>query len=161
MRTAVDTNVLLDVLAGDEAASVAASRSLAEGARAGTLAISPIVYAELAVAFEEQRDLAAFVADVQLEIEPFSDQALLLAANAWRSYAIQRGGGVQCTRCGNRFEPHCPACGTTVAWRQHIISDFLIGAHAQEQADTLLTRDRGYFRRYFPELRVRAPGGST
>jgi predicted nucleic acid-binding protein len=159
VKTAVDTNVLLDVLAGDEAAAAAAGRALAEAARTGALAISPIVYAELAVAFEEPAILAAFLADTQIEVEALSPHALLLAAAAWRAYAKQRGQGVQCPHCGEQFEPHCPRCGATVRWRQHIISDFLIGGHAHAQADTLLTRDRGCFSRYFPSLRVRAPGG--
>jgi predicted nucleic acid-binding protein len=41
--------------------------------------------------------------------------------------------------------------------REHLISDFLIGAHAQVQADRLAAMDRGYLRRYFPRLRVVKP----
>jgi predicted nucleic acid-binding protein len=159
VKTAVDTNVLLDVLAGDEEARAAATDDLTEAARAGALTISPITYAELAVAFAEPTDLARSLEDLHLEVEVFSTQSLLLAANAWRAYARHCGQGAQCPRCGNQFGPRCPECGANVRQRQHIISDFLIGGHAQAQADVLLTRDRGYFSRYFPGISVQALGG--
>ncbi len=119
--------------------------------------ICPVVYSELAAAFDRQGDLPAFLRDVSVQLEPFTEAALWLSARAWRSYSRRRGLDVQCPHCGHRFESRCPNCGIVVSWRQHIISDFLIGGHAVEQADVLLTRDRGYYQTYFPELRLEGP----
>ena len=70
---------------------------------------------------------------------------------------------------GVRFEPLTPAAAAAAGrlWRAHrqgktllrdrVVADFLIGAHALLQADALLTRDRGYYRRCFRGLRVVDP----
>ncbi|MDP9351527.1 MAG: type II toxin-antitoxin system VapC family toxin, partial [Chloroflexota bacterium] len=135
-------------------------QALVEASRSGPLVICPVVYAELAAAFDRREELQAFLGDVSVQVEGYSQESLWMSASAWRSYSRQRGRGVQCPRCGNQFEPQCPACEESVSWRQHIIPDFLIGGHALEQADVLMTRDRGYFRLYFPKLQLLVPEGT-
>jgi predicted nucleic acid-binding protein len=44
-----------------------------------------------------------------------------------------------------------------LSWRQHILSDFLVGGHAAAQADRLLTRDLHYYRRHFPTVEILSP----
>ena len=65
--------------------------------------------------------------------EPLTRKAACLAGRAWRHY--RRSG----------------------AKRSRIIADFLIGAHAQEQAARPLSRDRGFYRKLFPSLTIVDP----
>ena len=157
MKTAVDTNILFDLLAGDQEAAAAARQSLSDVLAAGPVVISPVVCAELAAGFASQDELGRFIHDLQLRVEDFSTDALFEAATAWKRYATRRGLQVQCPRCGHKATLRCPACQGPLAWRQHIIPDFVVGGHAFHQADRLLTRDIGYYRTYFPRLRLVTP----
>lgn len=131
---------------GDES-----ERALAEALRAGAVVISDPVCAELAAHFAEQENLDRFVADTGLRLEPSKAEALYRAGRAWSEY-IRRRPALACPQCGTKQDFHCDQCGAGIQPRQHVVADFIIGAHALVQADQLLTRDRGYYATYFPEM---------
>ena len=128
MITGIDTNVLLDILVPNQRFYDATAAALEDSAAAGSLVICDIVYAELCVHFESQRDCDAF-----LEATEIRREADFLASRAWRTYRRQGGK------------------------RTRILADFLIGAHACTQTTRLLSRDRGFYRQLFPSLNLYDP----
>ncbi len=156
MITAVDTNILLDLLVAAARHADASERLLDEAARAGAVVISEAVYAELAAAFPGFADLEQFLRDTGIRLEPSGSSALHRAGRAWRRYSDRRPRTLTCPQCGNKDSVTCSRCGRSLAPRQHVLADFLIGAHALVHADQLLTRDRGYYRTYFADLAVGA-----
>ena len=137
MTAAVDTNVLLDLLSPDSPhfeGSFAAMRS------EGGLIVSEAVLAELASEFDDGLAASAFLESLGVRVLRTEEHALHLAGRAFAAYL------------SNRRPVKCPDCGATIDGRQRILTDFMIGAHALVHAGRLLTRDRGYYRTYFPEL---------
>jgi predicted nucleic acid-binding protein len=150
--TAVDSNILFDVLSGDPARAEESRLALAEAQSSGPVIASEPVFAEVAAHFEEELEFFRFLAGVPLQLQPSTPQSLHVAGQAWRTYQQRRPAGSTCPQCGLSQVVTCARCATSLRPRQHIVADFIIGAHALVQADRLLTRDRGYFASYFPTL---------
>ncbi len=158
MITAVDTNILLDILIPDAQHADRSQQALDRALSDGALVICEVVYAELASQFPEAEELDQFIKDTHIRLELSSRRALVRATNAWRCYLADRGAHLSCPTCGNKQRVQCSGCGTRLSVRQHILSDFLIGGHALEHADRLLTRDRGFYKGYFAGLKLMVPG---
>ncbi len=137
MITAIDTNVLLDILLPNEEFIDASVRALEDAASSGSLVICDLVYAELCIHFLSQSECDRFLEDNQIRVESLNRQAHFLASRAWRTYRQQSGQ------------------------RTRILADFLIGAHAQTQATRLLSRDRGFYRKLFRSLDLVDPLGEV
>lgn len=133
MITAVDTNVLLDVFGADAKFGTASAQALRRCLGEGALVACEAVWAETATAFAKSDRFRRAMADLGVAFEALREEAAVRAAEAWRRYRA-RGGR-----------------------RARIASDFLIGAHALAAADRLLTRDHGFYRRYFAGLKVLDP----
>ena len=132
MKTAVDTSVLFDIVKG--APGAAAAQTALEAALAqGGLTVCAVVVAELGRYFPDEQDLIEFLAACQIDHDPLSMQSALVAARIMRGYAKNKGP------------------------RERVAPDFLIGAHAIEQANALLTTDAGFYRHYFKGLKVMVP----
>lgn len=152
MTVAADTNVLLDVLVRDEQYWQISRQALADATEVGAVIIGEPVYAEMSARFDDDSDLDAFLNSVGVSFHPSSSRALHDAGLAWRRYLVSRGPEFGCPQCGRAIMVHCEACSSVVTRRQHLLADFMIGAHALVHAGRLLTRDRGYYRKYFPDL---------
>jgi predicted nucleic acid-binding protein len=127
MVTAVDTSVLLDVLLNDPQHALASIAALHRAAAEGSLAICDATLAEIVPVLTAE-DLPQFLAEWKLTFLPSTQQVAILAGEMFRAY-LDRGGK-----------------------RGRVVPDFLIAAHAQQLADRLLARDRGYYRDYFKQL---------
>jgi predicted nucleic acid-binding protein len=133
MISAVDTSILLDVFLPDKAFADDSSRLLKLAYDEGALIMCDIVYAELVPQFQERSLLDSTLATINVALSSVDNDVAYLAGKKWGLY--RKSGGT----------------------RKRIITDFLIGAHAVTKAERFLTRDRGFYKSYFPELKILTP----
>lgn len=130
----IDSNVLIDIIVGDEVWGDWSARTLAQCLRAGVCQINPIIYSEVSYGYDDISRLDATLSAAVLRRESIPYSAAFLAAKAHSAYR-RRGGTKAAT-----------------------LPDFFIGAHAVVEGLTLVTRDPRRYRLAFPVLRLVAPG---
>ena len=157
MIFAVDTNILLDILIPNTAHVESFISYLMSIGVDNELIISDVVYAELGSQFLSSRDLNSFLLNTSIRVVPSNENSLFEASTAWKKYSERKKDVIDCPACGKRQKVTCDFCKEIIAYRQHILSDFLIGAHAKIHADKFITRDRGFYRTYFHDLNILTP----
>lgn len=120
LGTLVDSDVLLDVFTDDERWGHWSRQHLASAFDAGSVAINPLIFAELSIGFERIEDLDDALPH-RIEREDLPWEAAFLAGRGFLQY--RRGGGV----------------------RRSPLPDFYIAAHAAISGRVLLTRDRSRY----------------
>ena len=133
MLSALDSNVLIDIRQGNPIFGPNSIAALKAARMRGPVLICDIVYAEVCTLFPGQQLCDDFLASLNVVPESLNQASSFLASRSWLSYL--RSGGK----------------------RTRILPDFLIAAHATNQADALVTRDRGFYRTHFPKLKVIDP----
>jgi predicted nucleic acid-binding protein len=128
-----DTNVLLDLATADPTWLPWSKGQFTAAAAQGPVFINPIIYAELAPAFASSVDLDRWLDPAVFQRLPLPYAAGWLASQAWLKY--RKSGGTKTSP----------------------LPDFYIGAHAEVENRTIVTRDVSRYRSYFPNVVVIAP----
>ena len=133
----VDTNVLLDVLQDDPNWAAWSQAQLESAALTDRLAINAVIYSELSMAFERIEELEQVVAEAKLVVDAIPREALFLAGKVLLQYRRRKGS------------------------KQGVLPDFYIGAHAAIAKCSILTRDVGRYRGYFPTVPLVTPAATA
>ena len=133
MARMLDSNVLLDIVTADRKWLAWSAGEFRAAAAEGAVSINPIIYAELAPAFNSQAALDRWLRRDIFDRLPLPYEAGYRAAKAFVEY---RGRG------GAKISP---------------LPDFYIGAHAELAGLVLVTRDPARYRTYFPSLDLISP----
>lgn len=129
----VDSNVLLDVVSGDEPWATWSRSTVQRLGDEAVLVINPVVYAEVSVGYTSIEALDETLRPDHFRRDDIPYAAAFLAGKAFLEY--RRRGGI----------------------RRSPLPDFYIGAHAAIAGFRLLTRDVTRYRTYFPKLELIAP----
>ena len=129
----VDTNVIVDLLDTTSPFKDWSEQQLLAAKLRGGVSINPIIYAELAALPSTLPMLDEFLSVTGIAIEPLSRQCARLAGQAFWSYRQRKGA------------------------KTGVLPDFFIGAQAQAEGWTLLTRDVARYKTYFPDVKLISP----
>ena len=133
MITAIDTSVLIDVFGADPRFGVASANALRLCLNEGAVVANEVVWSETRGAFGADDPFVQAMQALGIVFSASTQKSATLAGVTWQRYRASGGPRVR------------------------VIADFLIGAHAAAQCDRLLTRDRGYYKKYFGRLAIVDP----
>ena len=129
----IDTNVIVDLLKADPDWMRWSPEQLDLARTQQPLCINIVVYADLCSHRQTQSQVDGFLQDMDIQIAAISTTAALAAAQAFLQYR-QRGGS-----------------------KTGVFPDFFIGAQAQAEGWTILTRDAARYRTYFLDIKLVCP----
>ncbi len=137
MTSSIDSNVFISLWDVRSEVHRPARESLDRAQKAGDLVVTGCVYAELlAGQGRSASGLDDFFADTNIAIEwQMNERIWKRAGEAFHAYVVRR----------KRSHGQTP---------RRILTDFLIGAHAESNGYALLTQDQRLYRTSFPSLRV-------
>jgi len=139
LRVCVDTTILLDILK-DEFRIFQDKLYIALTRRESLVAPS-VVFAELMPQFKgNTKQLGEFLEDHKIVTEPLDLDSVIAASESWMKY-LKRKTKVKCPQCDHKLN-----------LKEHFLSDFYIGGFASTKCSAILTRDRGIYTKYFPQL---------
>lgn len=135
MITAIDTNVVLDVLSGS-GFGPSSREAIRDARREGSLMACELVWAEVAARYRSVDAAEEALRLLDIRFASIDPEVAIAAGQVWRRY--RRGGG----------------------GRERMVADLLIGTHAWMRADRFLTRDRGFYRTHFKRMQIVDPSQS-
>ncbi|UCF83629.1 MAG: type II toxin-antitoxin system VapC family toxin [Desulfobacteraceae bacterium] len=139
MRVCVDTTILLDILK-DEFRIFQDKLYIALTRRENLVAPS-VVFGELMPQFKgNTKQLGEFLQEHKIVTEPLDLESVIAASESWMKY-LKRKTKVKCPQCGHKLN-----------LKEHFLLDFYIGGFASTKCSAILTRDRGIYTKYFPQL---------
>lgn len=129
----VDSNIWIDVIQEDPIWLDWSLAQLQQARATSRVMINPIIYAELAPTYDEPEQLDHFLKVAKATLQPLPRPAAYAAGRAFLQYRQKRGS------------------------KTGVLPDFFIGAHAQTESWTILTRDVARYATYFPNVTLIAP----
>jgi len=133
MPVLIDSNVLLDIFTEDKKWFSWSSETLSEYSEHELLYINPIIYSEISVGFLRIEELEEALPSNYINRDDIPYEAAFLAGKCFLKY--RKSGG----------KKHTP------------LPDFYIGAHAAVRGWSIITRDKGRYKTYFPTLDIITP----
>ena len=130
---AIDSSVIIDLLANDAGTAEGAEASLRQCLSIGPVVVCDVVVTEITTALRNGAEALGVLEEMGIGYVAVESKSAVRAGEMQRRYR-QRGG-----------------------LRERTVPDFLVGAHALLQCNALITRDAAFFRDYFKGLKIIEP----